>query len=75
MRNTTATIFKGRCKQVGGRLCKLWGRFTRNGRREFIGDLIIVEGKLEEFYASRHPAQASPRTGLAARRPTLNVVA
>lgn len=71
----TATIFKGRCKQVGGRLCKWWGRWTRNHRREFIGDLIIVEGKLEEFYASRHATRPTPRRLPAASRPTLNVVA
>lgn len=71
----TATIFKGRCKQVGGRLCKLWGRWTRNGRREFIGDLIIVEGKLEEFYASRRAARQSPADLPAARQRNLNVVA
>lgn len=62
-----AALWKGRSKQARGRLYKLWGRFTHNQRREFIGDLIIVEGKLETHYARRmlHDGQvAGPKRSL-----------
>ncbi len=60
---STAKVWKGRAKQFGGRLCRLWGRATRNSRREFIGDLIIVEGKLEEYNARRRRERAARFTG------------
>jgi hypothetical protein len=41
-----------RSKQVGGRFRKLWGRVTRNADCEFRGQLLIIAGKLEAYYAS-----------------------
>lgn len=71
-----AEVLKGRCKQVGGRLCKLWGRVTRDERRQFMGDLIIVEGKLEEFHARsrRETRPIPPQRRALDRRRALHVV-
>jgi len=66
--------WKGRYKQVGGRLCKLWGRWTRDQGREFIGEMIIVEGKLEEYYASRRERNPAADANFRERRHSLNVV-
>jgi hypothetical protein len=49
---STGVQWRGRSKQVGGRFRKLWGRMTRNADCEFGGDLLIIAGKLEAYYAS-----------------------
>ena len=71
----TRATWKGCCKQVGGRVCKLWGRITRNAAREFRGDQFIIEGKLEEYYASAIDGRASRFGGFAERRRSFHVVA
>ena len=48
--DTTRARWQSRCKQMGGRFCRLWGKLIRDPGYEFRGDLLIVEGKLEEFY-------------------------
>jgi uncharacterized protein YjbJ (UPF0337 family) len=45
---------KGRWKQMRGRIHKVWGKLTRNPCAEFLGEQDIMEGKLEEYYASRN---------------------
>ncbi|MDB5812347.1 MAG: hypothetical protein JWN94_4469 [Betaproteobacteria bacterium] len=50
---STRFIWKARWAQFGGRLSKYWGRLTGNAAREFSGELAIMHGKLEEFYARR----------------------
>ena len=45
-------ILNGRLKQVRGRCRKAWGRLTRNVFQEFRGEREIVDGKLEEHYAT-----------------------
>ena len=71
---STPQVWKGRCKQVGGRLCKLWGRWTNDSRREFVGDLIIVEGKLEAFHAARRRQSSQTGAVFGERRRPLNIV-
>ena len=49
---STGAQWRGRSKQAGGRFCQLWGRLTRNSDWLFRGDLLIIAGKLEAYYAS-----------------------
>lgn len=44
--------WRARSKQVSGRFRKLWGRATRNADCEFRGELLMIAGKLEAYYAS-----------------------
>ena len=66
----TRATWKGRCKQMGGKVCKLWGRITRNAAHEFRGDQFIIEGKLEEYYAGHAVSRGRPSRfgGFAERR-------
>ncbi len=58
----TRMILEARCKQARGKLCKWWGRLVGSQSREFMGDLIIVEGKLQEYYAGSIALGAHRRT-------------
>jgi hypothetical protein len=62
MYNTQAQ-WQGRCRQFGGRLCRLWGRLTRNPAREFRGEQMIIAGKLERYYAGANGDRRASRIG------------
>ena len=76
----TGTQWQGRSKQVGGRFRKLWGRITGNADCEFRGDLLIIAGKLESYYASgcagaRADRRQSRIASFIVRRRSFHVVA
>ena len=58
---STRAIWLSRGKQMGGRFCRWWGKLTRDPGCEFRGDLIIVEGKLEAYYAGNPAGARSDR--------------
>ena len=58
---STQAQWLGRCRQVSGRFCKLWGRLTRNPDREFSGDQLIIGGKLDVYYANGAAAARGDR--------------
>lgn len=77
---STGAQWRGRCKQASGRFGKLWGRLTRNADGEFRGDLLIIAGKLEVYYASgcagAHSDRRQSRIGsFIERRRSFHVVA
>ena len=51
---STGAQWRGRSKQARGRFRKLWGRVTRDTDCEFRGDLLIIAGKLQAYYASEY---------------------
>ncbi len=74
MYNTQA-LWQGRCKQFGGRFCRLWGRLTRNPAREFRGEQMIIAGKLESYYAGASgDRRASRISSFIERRRVFHVV-
>ena len=58
-------LCKARRKQMRGSIRKLWGKLIHDPYEEFFGEQIMMEGKLEEYYAgrssgSRRSSSASP---------------
>lgn len=43
----------GRWKQIRGRVQKAWGRLKHDPCEEFLGEWDIMEGKIEEYKASK----------------------
>jgi hypothetical protein len=67
-------ILNGRATRIGGKLRQFWGRLTRDPACEFTGQLIIMQGKLDEHYA-RGRSERQRNHGFPERRRALNVVA
>jgi uncharacterized protein YjbJ (UPF0337 family) len=78
--NSNQAKWQGRCKQAGGTLYRLWGRLTRDSDCEFRGNQLIIEGKLQAYYAcgrvAAHGDRRQSRIGsLIERRRAFHVVA
>ena len=56
--------WRGSCKRLSGRCCRLWGRLTGNRDREFQGEQLIIAGKLEAYFAASRKGTPSTRRGL-----------
>ena len=80
MHSNNLAKWHGRCKQAGGRLRQWWGRLSRDSAGEFRGDQLIIEGKLQAYYACGRVAARGDRRqscigSLIERRRAFHVVA
>jgi uncharacterized protein YjbJ (UPF0337 family) len=56
-------ISSGRWKQWRGRVHKMWGKLTHNPYVQFLGELDMVEGKIEEYQARQHGPRLRSASG------------
>jgi uncharacterized protein YjbJ (UPF0337 family) len=47
-------ILKGQWKQLQGRICQRWGRFTEDDLALIAGDRDVLMGKIQEYYGRSH---------------------